>query len=755
MRTADLHLNAVRMLETSPCPFCLQITKITAVPPNEVHADVRLLHPFPGLDKYTGFDVRGILITDGDLVFPSSGRIVAFGENTIRLKNADGYTHLFNPTEFPVTLPVPPALRYIPGKYAPLTDLSSTLNPFIAYRADAPRRMFEAGGIETRTFEVIVPEGVFKFGYAVDCSWHPVDGPVTDPLTDFPPEANCMEAYKVDVRIERGLESGGGKSPITVMPLDHQGADTVDSVYIESPQLFDGQIPLPDSIVTIDGNCMFTGSVPNELGAGAGIYPILVRVVDNVVDPNLGPVDAWQLASVEIFRGWARTWGGTGTDVGNTITVESDGTSYTAGSFYGTVDFDPGPDTDIHKATDAHSSYLSKFDSMGSFQWARAWPGAMNSARGVASHDGGDVVIAGSFTGTVDFDPGTGVEEHLGGGLNGYIVKLDSFGNFVWCRTFGGEASVSVKAVAIDANENIYITGSYACIADFDPSEETDQFISNGNADAFLTAYSANGDYRWTRSWGSVDFDEGSDVEVNDSGAVYICGRFQHMVDFDPSEVDVWRTSHGEGDAFLVAYDSSGHLFLADVWGGPEEDCAEDIALGLNGVIYASGFFTSTADLDPSGGGDLRMSNGEEDAFLIALDEFGNALWAETWGGPGSDDAYGVAADSTDHISVTGWFEGSVDMDPGPGTSKKTSNGDEDAFTSMFDPTGAFLWSAAWGSGSSDQGSKVEMDDSSHIYSTGRFSETVDFNPGVGIDERTSHGSCDVFIEKLPLDGLW
>ena len=136
-RSADMHLNVLRLLEIAPCNDCLTFGNLHIIGTNELEIDVTLMHPFPGLLKYTGFDVRGIFISKANYTFAASGRKIAWGTDVPVLLNADGYTPLFNPTEYPPTNPY--ALGYISGKMATGGDLSSTLNPFVAYRRDAPR----------------------------------------------------------------------------------------------------------------------------------------------------------------------------------------------------------------------------------------------------------------------------------------------------------------------------------------------------------------------------------------------------------------------------------------------------------------------------------------------------------------------------------------------------------------------------------------------------------------------------------------
>jgi hypothetical protein len=101
-----------------------------------------------------------------------------------------------------------------------------------------------------------------------------------------------------------------------------------------------------------------------------------------------------------------------------------------------------------------------------------------------------------------------------------------------------------------------------------------------------------------------------------------------------------------------------------------------------------------------------------------------------------------------------------VDFDPGPGEDNHTSNGSPswDAFLSKFDPNGNFVWARTWGGSDNwdgDEGYGVAADGSGNAFVTGYFNETVDFDPGPGVDNHTSNGGWDVFLSKFPPDGNW
>jgi len=303
MRGTEMHLNAVNLLESLACDDCLKIDEVFFTSSDVLHANVTITHPWPGMVKYTGFDVRGIVITGHDFAFPESNRKISWSGENVRMLYADGYTTLFNPTEYPVDKPGWPMFRYIPGDFAGGGDLTATLNPYVSYRdgdENNPRRIFAAGSSATETITLDLVPGDLEFGYAVDACWSPAEGNIADPEEDFPPDANCREAYVMFVTQGEGLSPIPGSSAlINVEVWDHQGIDTVSTVFVEAPDLFDGAVELAMSTVTDEG-VLYSSEISNEAGVIEGEYPLLVRVIDFDADENLGAIDAWKVIPVRV-----------------------------------------------------------------------------------------------------------------------------------------------------------------------------------------------------------------------------------------------------------------------------------------------------------------------------------------------------------------------------------------------------------------------------------------------------------------------
>ena len=273
LRTADMHMNAVNMLEYGMCDDCIEISIAGFPSVDEILIDVTVTHPVDTAAalEYTVFDPRLIFITAGDFEFPVNERLISQSGIHPRILNPDGYTSLFNPTEFPPSDDLPPALQYIHGKSAIGSNLSATLNPYSALAVDQPRRMFMPGSEETVQMHIKMPSGSCQFGYAVDYSWLDTGEPVTNPETDFPIEANSIEAYDISVSPPEFVyvEPGDG-GEITVEIFDHQGFETIDSVFVECLALFDDEISsISAMVLSASASNLIPLSIPDHQLVGA------------------------------------------------------------------------------------------------------------------------------------------------------------------------------------------------------------------------------------------------------------------------------------------------------------------------------------------------------------------------------------------------------------------------------------------------------------------------------------------------------
>ncbi len=133
-----------------------------------------------------------------------------------------------------------------------------------------------------------------------------------------------------------------------------------------------------------------------------------------------------------------------------------------------------------------------------------------------------------------------------------------------------------------------------------------------------------------------------------------------------------------------------------------------------------------------------------------------SSVKAITWGGTGDDSGQATTVDGSGNIYVTGYFNGSVDLNPGSGVDSHTSNGGRDVFLSKFDANGNFLWAKTWGGSADERGEAVAIDSLGNVYVSGPFQSTVDFNPAGGASHTSNAGSANnIFLSKFASDGTF
>ena len=318
-----------------------------------------------------------------------------------------------------------------------------------------------------------------------------------------------------------------------------------------------------------------------------------------------------------------------------------------------------------------------------------------------------------------------------------------------WLKRIGGTNVDQGNSIAVDEFGNVYTTGLYSILADFDPSSGTFNLTSAGYWDVFVSKYDPYGNLIWAKSFGGTSAEYGTSIAIDSYKNVYITGNFLGTVDFDPSGNVFNLTSSGDVDIFVCKLDSIGNLVWAKSMGGLSGDYANSIALDDNRNVYVAGSFSAVADFDPNGGVFNLTSQGGTDIFFTKLDSTGSILWAKSMGGIGEDVGNSITVSEFGKVFVTGAFEGSVDFDPNSAVFNLLSQGLKDAFVSKFDNSGNLLWAKSMGGIGEDIANSICVDVNENVYTTGWFHEVADIDPNSGILNLTSNGEKDIFISKL------
>lgn len=253
---------------------------------------------------------------------------------------------------------------------------------------------------------------------------------------------------------------------------------------------------------------------------------------------------------------WANRIGGSTADYARDMAVDASGNVYITGEFQGTVDFDPGAGTANLIPAGFFEIYFAKYSTTGAYIWAKNVGGANGDiGYGIAVDGTGNVYVTGYFETTADFDPGAGTANLTVGGSNDiFVAKYSSTGNYIWANKIGGIGSDLGYNIAFDASSNVYVTGSFASTADFDPGAGTANLTSTGPSDVFVAKYSSSGAYVFAFKIGGTNTDVGRAIAVSSSGVQHVTGEFMNTADFDPGAGTASLVSAGNTDIYFAQY---------------------------------------------------------------------------------------------------------------------------------------------------------------------------------------------------------
>jgi len=344
------------------------------------------------------------------------------------------------------------------------------------------------------------------------------------------------------------VDFGGG--PLTTMSYSAFVAkySGVDGSHIWS-KAFSGPAGNAASAVAVDaaGNVLVAASFQGTVDLGGG--PVAAPGQTALVVGKLSGADGSHL--------WSKGFGGQ--DRENQVTASGIATDATnnvivAGRLYGfgTVDFGGGPL--IPPAEFGGGAFVAKFSGAdGSHVWSKGFPGSTWFVFDAGVDAAGNALVTGSFQGTLDLGGGplTGVSWHI------YVAKFSGAdGTHLWSKAFGGGPSAEcyVRALAVDANGNVLITGEFGEA----PVDLGGGPLTFPDDAAFVAKYSgADGSHIWSKGFGGTTRGNTAtalSVAVDPSANVLVTGDFGGTVDFGGGPLTSVPKPDGEpsADIFLL-----------------------------------------------------------------------------------------------------------------------------------------------------------------------------------------------------------
>ncbi len=312
------------------------------------------------------------------------------------------------------------------------------------------------------------------------------------------------------------------------------------------------------------------------------------------------------------------------------------------------------------------------------FSWAvKAGGKSSDKAKGIVKDDGNNLYITGYFSDTAYFGTTQLISHGQTYGQPAheiFIAKMDPLGNFLWAKSAGGLGDDEGNDIAIDADNNIIITGIFSDTAYF--GLDTLRYNKSIGNDIFITKMDKDGNWLWAKQVSATTnstLNYGNGVSTDGNKNIYVTGQIDGTVSFG----NISLTTNGPGDIFVAKLDPSGNFVWAKEAGGAmggDADCGKDIATDNDGNSYITGNFMGIA-ANPASFGTIHLTaTGAADLFVAKIDKDGNWQWAKSAGG-------------TDQVSYTIGYNIAIDSQGNSyvqGLLQTSSNGTDTTYTASF-----------------------------------------------------------------------
>lgn len=415
------------------------------------------------------------------------------------------------------------------------------------------------------------------------------------------------------------------------------------------------------------GNVLMTGKVY--------YYDDLIPGTDTLFYPPVANSDDFYFQKLDSNGQhlWTRKFGSAGYDRAWLIAEDEDHNLYLTFTFKGTLDVDPGPGehwitSHSHDGTQFIDIGILKFDPDGNFIWARNYDSwtpfqAYSGINRILPDGNGHLYIAGAFGNElpVEYSETFG---YSNGNQEAFVMKLDTDGNTIWTKTFGGNGKDAVQDLLFTAEKDLLLSGDFRLNVDFDPSNAFyNVFAPAGTVGLFILKLDTNGNFIWVKtSEGGLPL--AAYIALDNDENIYWTSVFHGTTDFDPGpEVHNLSIPLSIWGSAIVKLDKTG----AYQWGKSYKSLGTSIHFDKNNYPLINGGFSGTVDFDPSFLNTANVTSvGESDIYFTKLDANGYFKWVVTWGTESIQSATIIRMDNDGTILAGFRQDQSLDADPGP-----------------------------------------------------------------------------------------
>ncbi len=324
---------------------------------------------------------------------------------------------------------------------------------------------------------------------------------------------------------------------------------------------------------------------------------------------------------------WSKAFGQVNTEYAEAIALDGNGFFYLTGEYSSdSLDLDPNAGfatiINANPAT-SYDPYLAKYDTSGNYIWGFGLQGTSSDySKSVTVDAVGNVIIGGYFFTSMNVDPIGGTSVTVVGSSDCFIASYSSAGAYNWSVSFGGSLADNIFSVTTRGTD-VYSTGTFNSIVDFNPGTDTLYIQSKGSTDAFINKFNNAGQLQWAGGIGGTGSDNSNSIRVNAAGDVFVAGSFLDSADFDVSAATATLKAVTGRDGFLAKYDDGGNYKWALRNGSALTDYTRSITIdNTTNAIWVTGYFgNAPLNVDPMNLIPPLTSSGANDIFIARYSE--------------------------------------------------------------------------------------------------------------------------------------
>lgn len=386
--------------------------------------------------------------------------------------------------------------------------------------------------------------------------------------------------------------------------------------------------------------------------------------------------------------------------------------------------------------------------------WATFYGGSLDEYGVTEDIDHYGNIYIGGYTYTTSGIATTGSYQTTNAGpADGYIVKFNGKGVRQWATYYGGDKQDYLNSLKIGTAGDGYIggiTSSASAIA----SNGAFQTSIGGGEDAFLMKFDLKtGARQWATYYGNTGDDDGMNLAVDPSGAIYLLGHTTSTTgistpgSYKPN-LGGDSTIPGSFDLFIVKFSKSGDREWATYYGGNGNETAGFLAFDNFNNMFIVGRTNSTSGIASTNAAQPYLFGGI-DAFVVKFNKDGNRSWSTYCGGEKNEFAPTIAVDTRGNINIAGMTLSESGITTKGSYQPLYGGGSADGFLIHYDSTGRVQWSTYYGGDQYDYSSAIAVDDSDNIFIAGRAASTSGISTTGAYQENFGGGTGDGFIAKF------